>query len=220
MNFLSHFYIDRNNESSYFKLGVVLPDLIRNYNRRVRSNKIAVPSENDHANIRQIKSGIKKHLRVDKLFHSSEFFKSYQALIKEKLLLYQLPKPFFVPHLFLEILLDRVLLIKHSGVCEAFYSNLKKVNFSHIEPVFVNDPNYDHNDFCSYIKKFMHYQYIYSYLDNKSVIFAINRICSGIGVKPPYNDSHNDELTLFITEIENNLKKNYLNIFLEINIKC
>lgn len=220
MNFLSHFYIDRNNGSTYYKFGTILPDLLRNYNRRIRSNKIQDLVEFDNEDVRKIKSGIKKHYRVDKIFHYSEFFKSYHALIKEKLISYQLPKPFFIPHLFLEILLDRVLLLQKKGICNEFYSNLKKVNFDLIEHFYINNPNYDHNEFCSYIEKFIQYQYIFSYSEKKNIIFAINKICSRIGLKPPYNDNHNDELTLFITEVENDLKKNYQDIFLEINIKC
>jgi len=220
MNFLSHFYIDKNNGSTYYKLGIVLPDLIANYNRRIRSNKIPDLLEIDNEEIRNIKTGIKKHHQVDKIFHNSEFFKSYQALIKGKLISYQLPHPFFIPHLFLEIILDRVLLLQENGICKEFYSNLKKVNFDFIEQLFSNNANYNHKDFCSYIEKFMKYQYLFSYREKKNIIFAINRICERIGLKPPYNDKHSDDLELFITEVEKELKKNYQDIFLEINNKC
>src|SRR5882672_11051779 len=111
MNFLSHFYFDRDTDNCYLVLGTALPDLLKNADKTV----IIHPQKLIHANpsINKIIQGWNKHLEVDRYFHSSEFFTHHSHRLKLKLL----PaiegssvKPFFLGHIALELILDNLLL--------------------------------------------------------------------------------------------------------------
>ena len=81
MNFLSHFYFDRETDNCYFILGTVLPDLLKNADKTI----IIHPEKLTHPNINvnSIIKGWNKHLEVDRYFHSSEFFLNPLARVKE-----------------------------------------------------------------------------------------------------------------------------------------
>jgi hypothetical protein len=85
MNFLSHFYFDNSHKDSYHILGVLLPDLIKNADKKW----IIHPEKNQHSYIKPqhlaLFSGYQKHLAVDRIFHNSAFFKHYQHQFKADL---------------------------------------------------------------------------------------------------------------------------------------
>src|SRR5437879_12704553 len=72
MNFLSHYYFDRDATICYHTLGTVLPDLLKNADEHI----IIHPEKLHHPNpsINDIIIGWRKHLEVDRYFHSSGFF--------------------------------------------------------------------------------------------------------------------------------------------------
>jgi hypothetical protein len=83
MNFLSHYYFDRDTTDCYFTLGTVLPDLLKNADKTI----ILHPENLVHPNprINSIIQGWNKHLLVDKYFHSSEFFFTHSHHLKKEL---------------------------------------------------------------------------------------------------------------------------------------
>lgn len=72
MNFLSHFYFDRDVNDCYHILGTVLPDLLKNADKAI----VLHPEKLHHSDnrINSIIAGWNKHLEVDRYFHSSVFF--------------------------------------------------------------------------------------------------------------------------------------------------
>ncbi|MGY3213337.1 hypothetical protein [Mucilaginibacter sp. HD30] len=84
MNFLSHYYFDRDVTDCYHILGTVLPDLLKNANKTI----VLHPERLHHSDSRvnNIINGWNKHLAVDRYFHSSEFFKTNSHELKKKLL--------------------------------------------------------------------------------------------------------------------------------------
>src|ERR1700735_940779 len=84
MNFLSHFYFDRDTDNCYLILGTVLPDLLKNADKTV----ILHPEKLKHVNpaVNSIVQGWNKHLEVDRYFHSSDFFIHHSHQLKKLLL--------------------------------------------------------------------------------------------------------------------------------------
>ena len=84
MNFLSHFYFDRETDDCYHILGTVLPDLLKNADKTI----ILHPEKLHHPNndVNAIIKGWNKHLEVDRYFHSSDFFLTHSHQLKKKLL--------------------------------------------------------------------------------------------------------------------------------------
>ena len=83
MNFLSHFYFDRNTDNCYHVLGTVLPDLLKNADKTIILHPEKLHHENKSINF--IIQGWKKHLLVDRYFHSSDFFLTHSHQLKKLL---------------------------------------------------------------------------------------------------------------------------------------
>src|SRR6202012_464096 len=99
MNFLSHYYFDRNVTNCYHILGTVLPDLLKNADKTL----VLHPEKMSHpdASVNAIKKGWNKHLEVDRYFHSSDFFLHHSHQLKKQLLpavVGSPVKPFFLGH--------------------------------------------------------------------------------------------------------------------------
>src|ERR1700744_2438528 len=114
MNFLSHYYFDRFTTNCYHTLGTVLPDLLKNADKsiNIHPEKLYHPD----SEVNDIITGWRKHLEVDRHFHSSAFF----VIRSHELKLLLLPaignspiKPFFLGHIALELLLDNLLITTH-----------------------------------------------------------------------------------------------------------
>src|SRR5476651_2482853 len=126
MNFLSHFYFDRNTDNCYHVLGTVLPDLLKNADKTIVLHPEKLHHENKSINF--IIQGWNKHLEVDRYFHSSDFFLTHSHQLKKLLIpaIVGSPvKPFFLGHIALELILDNLLLTTKKITAERFYDHLE-----------------------------------------------------------------------------------------------
>lgn len=138
MNFLSHYYLDRDNPSVYYKLGLMLPDLIKGYNRLMRKGVAAYhPTLPEHVAISQ---GISRHQAVDKIFHALPEFDLLQANLKSELktlqLLEALPRAWFLAHIAVEMMIDRQLLKLYPHLYVEYYNMLATVSQPVVEKYF------------------------------------------------------------------------------------
>jgi hypothetical protein len=125
MNFLSHYYFDRQSDNCYHILGTVLPDLLKNADKNIilHPEKLRHPQNN----INSIIKGWQKHLDIDRHFHSSGFFMLHSRGLKEVLrpVIEGSPvKPFFLGHIAIELILDNLLLTTHKITVDEFYNHL------------------------------------------------------------------------------------------------
>src|ERR1700712_900418 len=127
MNFLSHFYFDRDTDNCYLILGTILPDLLKNADKTI----ILHPEKLIHRDIEvnSIIKGWNKHLEVDRYFHSSEFFLTHSHQLKNVLapVITGSPvKPFFLGHIALELILDILLITTNEIVVHDFYERMQE----------------------------------------------------------------------------------------------
>jgi hypothetical protein len=166
LNFLSHYYLDRDNPSAYFKLGLLLPDLIKGFNQRMRKNVSAYhPRSEEHIAISQ---GIAKHHLADKIFHSLQAFELLQANFKSELkslqLLEALPRSWFLAHIAVEMMIDRHLLKLYPHLCVEYYNTLATVSQPLVEKYFTEtgcNPLY--SDFFGNFKVFTERRFLQYY---------------------------------------------------------
>jgi hypothetical protein len=89
MNFLSHFYHELPCDDAYFTAGLVLPDILSNYSFRsgevVKVHVAKLPVDRS-GSVASLIDGIKQHYSVDGLFHSSGFFDTNVAMIRQLIL--------------------------------------------------------------------------------------------------------------------------------------
>ena len=113
MNFLSHYYFERHNQNSNVVIGTILPDLVKNAEKEW--NLFPQKNEklfNKDLQLNSLLEGWKRHLEVDIIFHSSDFFNEQMAKLKQLLLpiLKNSPvRPFFLSHIGVELVLDHLL---------------------------------------------------------------------------------------------------------------
>ena len=222
MNFLSHFYFDRDNKDSYIVIGTVLPDLVKNASKESNlypQKKEILFSDNEAHQL--ILKGWKRHLEVDALFHSSVFFNYETAKLKQLLLpvLGQSPvRPSFLAHIGVELMLDHLLVENAKININLFYEQLSRID-DHILLTFLEKSGLKDGDhFFKFLYNFRSSRYLHSYQKLENISYALQRICMRLWPHPF------DEITLaLMTEqleiYKQLLEPTYLVIFEEIQFK-
>lgn len=218
MNFLSHFYFDRDCNDAYHVLGSVMPDLLRNADKEAQIKPERLPPQNNAA-IYSLITGWKKHLEIDQHFHSSVFFKHHAHQLK----IFLTPavkgsavKPFFLGHIALELILDNLLLTNHTVFADDFYDHLKTADEAHIA-AFLKLNNVDPQKFLKFYTLFINEKYLYSYTQLNSVVHALKGICLRIW-KNPFTKSQEIAVNEVVELYRNALSANFMLIFEEIEL--
>jgi hypothetical protein len=219
MNFLSHFYFDRDTDNCYHVLGTVLPDLLKNADKHVvlHPEHLTHPSKS----VNYIIAGWNKHLEVDKYFHSSGFFLEHSHKLKKLLLpaIESSPvKPFFLGHIALELILDNLLLTTQTITVDGFYNHLEGCNTGVINEFLTAAGLKDPTVFFKFYEGFKKSRYLYSYADTKQIAYALKRICMRVWHNP-FTDEHEHKMTDILSVYRESLLDGYLTVFNEIDSK-
>jgi hypothetical protein len=216
MNFLSHYYFDRGNTNCYHILGTVLPDLLKNADKTI----IIHPEKLQHPNtvINDIIIGWRKHLEVDRYFHSSGFFitRSHELKLLLKPAIVGSPvKPFFLGHIALELVLDNLLLTTGKVSVDGFYALLSSCN-NEIIRQFLNFAGLEDTDkFFRFYEKFKSNRYLDTYVDTQQIAYALKRICMRIW-DDPFTPEHEKDMSAIITTYREGIYDDFILIFDEI----
>ena len=185
MNFLSHYYFDRDVTNCYHILGTVMPDLLKNADKNViiRPEKITYHG----AEMRSIAEGWHKHIEVDRYFHSSDFFLHHSHQLKKVLIPViegSRVKPFFLGHIALELLLDNLLLTTGIVSVSGFYDHLAGCDLSIVEE-FLNIAGLTDTDrFFRFFGGFKRDEYLHTYAETHQIAYALKRICMRVWTDP------------------------------------
>ncbi len=196
MNFLSHYYHEYPNNDPYYICGCILPDILSNYSKQYQERLKLHPAKlisSSNKQISNITKGVQQHYFVDAYFHDSEFFNENTNYINELIRNQNLDcftrRLYAFGHVFLEIMLDRIILLQKNEVGQQFYDLLNKVDLN-ILRTFITNNNTDNTQpkVAEHFDEFRKYQFIYNYIDNQRLIPILNRINQGLG---------NSEITAF-----------------------
>ncbi len=223
MNYLSHYYFDKEDERPHYILGLIFPDLIRTFNRnRVRKQVI---EEHWEVEIQDLQEGVNKHHRIDKLFHSSEFFKTYNKKAFKQLQEIELEGitkyKHFVSHVLIEMLLDRLLLKEDLNTADAFYFKLNSIDkyvlgdyFNAFPYLYQKKMNFEY--FWNFIQRFRSSEFLYDYQHNEGMILRLNGVMQRI-TKQTFTTADEVKLSLYIDGLEEELKGVYKGVFEALN---
>lgn len=176
MNYLSHYFLDAQSEKPYHNFGLVLPDMMGSSTRGWKPDfDNYIFSLSQHT---ELILGIKKHHLADAYFHSSAFFTSnttqIRKIFEENNFTQAGTKLFFVAHIFLEFMLDRLILKNYYQSAIDFYNDLDEV-----ENIVLNDFFTQHKTdsarFFTFLENFRKHQYLFAYLDDERLYYALNR---------------------------------------------
>ena len=216
MNFLSHFYFDRNTDNCYLILGAVLPDLLKNADKNI----ILHPEKLKHTDndINAIVKGWNKHLEVDRYFHSSHFFVNHSHQLK--MLLWPAVegspvKPFFLGHIALELILDNLLLTTHKITGDSFYDHLDGCDAHVINEFLAFAGLKDTTAFFKFYEGFKKSRYLFGYAEIRKITYALKRICMRVW-KDPFTPENEAKMTEVLMAYRESLLDNFMDIFDEI----
>ncbi len=222
MNFLSHYYFDRDTIPyirDYHTLGTVLPDLLKNADKTI----IIHPEKLQHSDpaISDMIAGWKKHLEVDRYFHTSDFFTCRSSELR-KLLTPAVEgspvKPFFLGHIALELILDNLLITTGKISVDDFYNHLARCEQDKIKK-FLNFAGLQDTDtFLKFFEKFKSNRYLETYAETDQIAYALKRICMRVWTDP-FTPEHEAAMTKVVAAYRHNLHDNFMSIFDEIEVK-
>jgi len=204
MNYFSHFIFDHQNLNHEYNTGLLLPDITRKSIKKFHKTENDFETSNHH---KQFLEGCLKHYQSDKKFHSSTFFSSYYQLLNHEIShssdLKNAERKWFISHILLELLIDRVIVNSHQYLLDSFYNSLLKVNEESLRLFLKSYGMKNTDEFFVFFNHFRNTQYIYHYTDNNKFMYSLNRIMLRARVKE-------------LSQNENNL---ILNIVLEFEQK-
>lgn len=174
MNYLAH-GISCNHQAEVL-LGCILPDLVRKLPNNSKPNAKFWTSDffsND------IKKGIQLHFEQDRIFHNSDFFKTYTASHPDWVSTGPLAKyGFFFRHIWLEFSLDRWLVQQEFCSPNEFYSELyAALQSKH----FLLLPQWMQEK----INRFHLHQYLRQFEEDSAVSIAVQKTAQLIGLTIP-----------------------------------
>ena len=219
MNFLSHYYFDRDTTSCYFILGTVLPDLLKNADKSI----IIHPEKLHHPNpaINDLITGWQKHLEVDRYFHSSDFFTIRSHQLKNLLLLAiegSPVKPFFLGHIALELILDNLLITTRKISVNDFYDHLSFCQTEIIDEFLTFAGLKDTEVFFRFYEKFKKSRYLEIYIDTQQIAYALKRICMRVW-NDPFTPDQEGKMNWVLAAYRDGLQDDFMDIFDEIGRK-
>lgn len=220
MNFLSHYYFDRNTIDPNLVLGAVLPDLVKNANKTWNLHPEKNQEQfNGSEKLQSILCGWQKHLEIDRFFHNSSFFKEHTKALKTAFVpVLQLSpvRPSFLAHIALELLLDNLLITRDLIDAEQFYKHLKNSDRLAIIHFLELNSLQDAPQFLHFFDSFLEANYLHSYREAHKIMYALNRICMRIW-ENPLNETQQEQLTGVLFNYRQTLLGSFMNIFEDIN---
>jgi hypothetical protein len=219
MNFLSHYYFERDNRDANMVIGTVLPDLVKNAHKDWNF----YPQKNEEIFLTDVKlvsllQGWKRHLEVDILFHSSDFFNHHTAKLKQLLvpILKDSPvRPSFLAHIGVELLLDHLLVVHQKIDTNSFYTHLSNVDDAKLAIFLKKCGGTDTDQFFKFLNSFRSSRYLLSYQKIENISYALQRICMRLWAHP-FDEKTVTLLTEKLEIYKEELEKDYLSIFEEI----
>ncbi len=193
MNFLSHFSLDRLHPDSEYLVGVCIPDLLSIYDRKLRIRHL---SHHLHfpAPLQKFYLGVIRHYDTDKVFHTCEFFERETHIVSADLRKLfpdgSVKRSYFVAHVLIEILIDKILIAEDDKLVSDFYFHFQKIGVNRITEMAQALLDTPVSTFSGFLQKFMDNQYLYHYESYEYIIFVLKRIVGRVGIEETaYMDS-------------------------------
>ena len=219
MNFLSHYYFDRDDTNCYHILGIVLPDLLKNADKTL----VLHPEKLHHPNeaVNSIVTGWNRHLEVDRYFHSSDFFVEHSHELKKVLLpaVTGSPvKPFFLGHIALELILDNLLITTDKITVHSFYEHLHDCEDAAIEEFLIAAGMKNPAVFFRFFTHFKNEKYLHTYIETLKIAYALKRVCMRVW-KDPFTEAHEQAMNDVLEKYRERLVPSFMQVFDEIEEK-
>lgn len=206
MNFLSHYYFDHKKDSPYFNLGLIFPDILRNF---VRGSKLDLTIEiNNSANQLELLKGCIQHVQSDKVFHAWQGFHDAMEFVTKRIRAseYDIEKDWFISHILVELAMDHYLINQDTKLASKLYTDFNLVDTSEMHS-FLGRHDFSKFDlFQNGFDRFMKVRYLESYTEQDNIVYALGRICTKMKL-PPFSNEQKDLLKSIIEGLNERMPK-------------
>lgn len=190
MNFIAHYYLDRNITHPCFVVGTSTPDLVSIFDRnhRVKATHIRrsmgeITGDPWRMNFRQ---GINRHVKADRLFHSADFFK-YETLhlsrmVSERFASDTPRRTYFVGHIVFELILDKILIERDPSLVADFYRIMESepvTRYQELTEWILDEPLPGYDQF---LQRFIDRRYLLHYPNIDHLTYTLRRIMLRVGL--------------------------------------
>lgn len=209
MNFLSHFYHEQPTSDPYYVAGVIFPDILSHFSRVVGTKVRLQPSslspmegEAFHA----LSEGVRQHYIVDGFFHDSDYFDTLTDQIEQLIRLHSFScferRLFAFSHIFLELMMDRVLLLQDQQLAHTMYDLLGDVDEHIVEQYCRRQTNWSEpSSIARHFNNFVDRKFLYHYLDEERFTGILDGMNRGFG-NPAFSLEDRKQLMSVITAFE------------------
>ncbi len=208
MNYLSHFYFDRDEENKYYNIGLILPDLARSYISKLRINPYRNIEFTTHE-IASINNGCNKHFASDRKFHNWMVFVDLTTratdMIREngdK----DINRDYFITHILVEVLLDKVLVDKNPSLPDDFYAMIESVEQEWVLKYMRYAGLQDDELWKGMHRRFMKAAFMRNYTSIENVVNAVEQVAIKTGLVE-LNQDQRDLLIEICETIEPELER-------------
>lgn len=216
MNFLSHYYFERYAVNSEQVLGGLLPDLLKNADKNYSfqlskfENRFPIGQKSE-----SITEGWRRHLEVDKLFHSSDFFYHHTHQIRKivERNIADLPiRASFLAHISLELLLDHKLIANELLSVSRLYEHLEHIDRNVLNKYLQALETVNLESFFNFYDRFVASKYIFDYAKVENIPHALFNICKRVWDFTP-SPHHFEMLTVQLDNYQQNELKDFMEIY-------
>lgn len=200
MNFLAHHFFYATDDP-YHNAGLILPDWSRSAEgkRKLEWNRASAERKPFTA----LWEGCKKHYEADGWFHDCTYFiestasieKDLEGLQKQGLLLSQ--RKWFLAHILSEVLLDRLIMERHSRALDWFYADLNGVPFSEIEAFLLESGKDTMGRFPQAHAGFLSSEFLRYYSSYDGLTESLNRVVQRTK-QPAFREDEHAAITAFM----------------------
>ncbi|GAB4404542.1 MAG: hypothetical protein OHK0039_04780 [Bacteroidia bacterium] len=189
MNFISHFYLDREIKDGLFFIGLSAPDLLPIYNRSIRLRLSVLPPLPPDATptMQSFHAGVLRHFQGDQVFHDSPLFKTETARIggylREVLRPEELKRSFFLAHILFELALDKHLIGADETLIPEFYAYWEQCPIDEMQALCEWAARTPLPGFGTFIERFIRRRYLARYTDWQHIIHVLRSVLEGVGLR-------------------------------------
>ena len=222
MNFIAHFFLDKEHPQGLFAIGVATPDLLSIYNAELRIKKAhlkGLDSSGFSDDELFFLEGIRRHFYADGVFHSSAFFFEETGYISDLLIEFfpktEIPRKFFIAHVLLELLMDKVIIQDNPGILELYYDHYQSTNGIRVKNITEKISGRKLPHYERFMEKFTRQQYLQEYRRWDHIAFVLRRVLQRVNIHE-HDFTFTAPFVQLMQTYENRLSSLYPDIFQEI----
>lgn len=177
MNFLAHYHTTKPDIEAYKLLGVLLPDMVKNFTK-LYNHQIENDFSSNVKEIQQMLEGIKLHMKGDDCFHNHSIFLDLESRAKDILVAQEeisVQRKFIIAHVLVELMIDQYIVNNHPKSVDLLYEKLETVDMNSAN-LFFEALNTSENvtHFKQNFSNFMRIKFLYKLKENEGLIFTLN----------------------------------------------